>query len=139
MMQRTFHIVFLALQGLSAATGLSYNEINIVFYLFGVPLVLLFLADRILKKYVLTPALVISWIALLLWMPNFTGFCNWLFDASVVFLNSFGFVGWNYVVASVMVCVALPVVAFAVLLPFAFPKLFRRRSNRKAAAAVETI
>lgn len=128
-MKFTFRLVYLALKWLSALTGLTYNEINIVFYYFVVPLVLLLLIDRIFKKYIFFGALVAAWIALLLIVPSFSRFCDCAFDASVVFLNSFGFIGWNYIVASVMMCVVAPIIAFAVLSYLAFPHLFRRRSS----------
>lgn len=133
-MNFVFHLIYLALRGLSALTGLTYNEINIVFYYFVIPLVLLLLLDRILKKYLFTSILVASWITLLLVVPNFSRFCDRAFDASVVLLNSFGFLGWNYIVASVMVCVVWPLLAFAVLFYFAFPRLFRRKAAADVSA-----
>ena len=124
-----FHLVYLALKQGAAATGLTYNEINIVFYYFVIPLALFALLDRILKKYIFSGLLIASWIVLLLIVPDFGRFCDRAFDASVVLLESFGFLGWNYIVASVMICVVLPMVAFAVLFRFAFPQLFRRRDR----------
>ena len=123
-----FHLVYLALKKFSALTGLTYNEINIIIYYFVIPLALLLLLDRILKKFIFSGILILSWIVLLLFVPDFTRFCNRAFDISVVFLESFGFLGWNYIVASVMICVVLPLVVFAVLFYFAFPQLFRRRN-----------
>lgn len=122
-----FHIIYLMLKAISAATGLTYNEINIVVYYFIIPLVLLFLVDRIIKKYIFSPGIILIWILLLFITPDFSRFSDRLFDASVVFLNSFSSVGWNYIVASVMVCVVAPALASAVLFYFAFPQLFRRR------------
>ena len=130
-MNRIFRVVFLALKWISALTGLTYNEINIVVYYFVIPLVLLWLLDRILKKYIFTSILVASWLLLLIFVPNFSRFCDRAFDASVVLLNSFGFLGWNYIVASVMVCVVAPIIAFAILFYFAFPALFRGRKARE--------
>ncbi len=128
-----FRVIYLILKAISATTGLTYNEINIVVYYFIIPLVLLLLVDRIIKKYILSIGFILIWILGLFFIPNFSRFSDRLFDASVVFLNSFGFVGWNYIVASVMVCVVAPTIAFAVLFYFAFPQLFRRRIHARSA------
>ena len=122
-----FRVIYLMLQAVSATTGLTYNEINIVVYYFLIPLPLLLLVDRIIKKYIFSLGFTLLWVMGLFSIPNFSRFSDNLFDASVVFLNSFGFIGWNYIVASVMVCVAAPALTFAVLFYFAFPHLFRRR------------
>ncbi len=130
-MNLIFRIIYLMLKAVSAATGLTYNEINIVVYYFIIPLVFSFLFDRIIKKYIFSVGFIFVWILGLFVIPNFSRFSDHLFDASVVFLNSFGFVGWNYIVASVMICVVAPTLIFAVLFYFAFPRLFRRRVQAK--------
>ena len=126
-MKIAFTIVFRILMWLSAVTGLSYNGINILVYYLLIPLVLLVLLDRIIKKFVCTPLLILVWISILFFVGNFSRFSDRAFDASVVFLNSFGFIGWNYVVASVIICVVLPAIAFAITCYFAFPRLFKRK------------
>ncbi len=124
-----FVIIRDILMRISATTGLSYNEINIVVYYLLIPFVLLFLADRIIKKWLCTPLLILAWALMLLFVGDFSDFSDRAFDASVVFLNSFAFIGWNYIVASVMICVVLPAIAFAILFHFAFPQLLRRKSK----------
>ena len=128
-MNTVFRIVYLMLKWTSTITGLSYNEINIVVYYFFLPAILLLLVDRINKRYILTPLLVTIWALLLLSVPNFSRFSDRAFDASVVFLNGFSVIGWNYIVASVMVCVVAPALAFAVLFYYAFPQFFRRHAK----------
>ena len=127
-----FRVIYLMIKSVSTTTGLSYNEINIVVYYFLIPLVLLLLVNRIIKKYIFSPLLVLSGILLLFIIPNFSQFSDRLFDSSVTFLNSFAVIGWNYIVASVMVCVVAPAIAFAILFYFAFPQFFRRRAPANA-------
>lgn len=122
-----FRVIYSILKSVSTTTGLTYNEINIVVYYFFVPLILLFLVDRIIKKYIFSVAITLVWALLLLVVSNFSLFSDRVFDDSVVFLKAFSFVGWNYIVASVIVCVVAPMIIFAVLFYFAFPRLFRRR------------
>ena len=49
---------------------------------------------------------------------DFTLFSNSLFDASVKFLESFKVIGWDYTVASVVVCVIAPIVLLLALLMY---------------------
>ena len=128
-----FRVIYLMLKSVSTATGLTYNEINIVVYYCLIPLVLLFLVDRIIKKCIFSIGFILIWILFLVFTSNFSLFSDRLFDASVVFLNGFGFVRWNYIAASVIVCVVAPALAFGVLFYFAFPQLFRRRVHARSA------
>jgi hypothetical protein len=48
---------------------------------------------------------------------------------SVDFLKSFRFLGWNYVVSSVMICVIFPGIVFLVMLHLAFPTFFKAFFN----------
>jgi hypothetical protein len=44
-----------------------------------------------------------------------------VFQKSVDLLLGFALLGWNYIVASVLICVVFPVVVFAIMLHFAYP------------------
>ena len=46
---------------------------------------------------------------------DFSSFSDDLFDRSVDFLNWFEIIGWNYIQASVIICVFLPVLIYFVL------------------------
>jgi hypothetical protein len=116
-----FQIVFVALDALSRLTGLTYEEINIVVYYALVPLVFAHLLDRIIHRHVFVVSVVIGLVTALGFIPDFESFSETLFDASVGFLKSFSVVGWNYVTASVIVCLIAPLALFLVMLRFAYP------------------
>jgi hypothetical protein len=115
-MDTIFNTVYQALLWLSAATGLSYKEVNVVLYFFLLPLVFIFLVAYIMKTWKLFFCALVASIAFLLWIPDFPSFCNMLFDLSVSFLNGFSMLGWNYTQASVIICVILPALALLFLI-----------------------
>lgn len=92
-MSIVFRVIYLILKSVSATTGLTYNEINVVVYYFFVPLIPLFLVDRIIKKYTFSIEITLVWTLLLLVVPNFSLFSDRVFDCSVVFLKAFSVVG----------------------------------------------
>jgi len=124
-MNPVFRIVADGLNWIAAATGFTYNEINIVAYYIILPFVYVALFDRILKKHFLKIAYVVAWGVLIVFNPNFRAFSDALFQYSVDFLLFFKHVGLNYVAASVVICVILPGLALAALCFFAFPSLRR--------------
>lgn len=107
-MQTLFNIVYQFLLGCAALTGFTYREINIIAYYILIPFVFFALVDLIFKfhytKLIFSSIVIIA----LLFIDNFTLFSNALFQLSVDFLNSFTFLGWNYIEASVIICVFLP-------------------------------
>lgn len=121
-MSGLFQIVYLLLKGISELTGFSYNEINIIVYYIILPFIYIWLADKIWKKHVLKIAYIVLVTIFLIRIPDFESFSNWLFARSVDFLNSFGFLGWNYVEASVWICVILPGIVLLIMLCYAFPR-----------------
>lgn len=125
-MSAIFHIVYIALQWCSNITGFTYKEINIIAYYLLIPLVYFYLIDRIIKKRIFVPSLIVFWLLMLLIAPSFKELAEVAFDGSVVFLKAFSLIGWNYVVASVIICVVIPLIVFCVLLYFAYPKIFKR-------------
>jgi hypothetical protein len=125
-MNLIFRIVADCLNGIASVTGFTYNEINIIAYYIILPFIYVALLDRILKKHFLKIGYIVAWGGLIILIPNFRAFSNTLFEYSVDFLLLFEHVGLNYVVASVVVCVILPGLVFAVLCLFAFPSLRRR-------------
>jgi hypothetical protein len=116
-----FRLVFLLLVWISRLTGLTYKEVNVIGWYLVIPLGFLLLIDRILKlPFLLSGIFVLAWVVLLFVVPNFSRFSDSVFDASVVFLKRFIVLGWDYTAASVIVCVVVPVIVFAVLGYFAF-------------------
>jgi hypothetical protein len=112
------------LKWIAQITGFTYNEVNIIAYYIVLPFFYFILADRILKTHVLKFLYVVSVTACLLFIADFTIFSDWLFQKSVDFLLSFEFLGSNYIVSSVLICVVFPAVVFLVMFHFAFPKIF---------------
>lgn len=122
-METTFQIVYCLLKWISSVTGFTYNEVNIIAYYIVLPFAYFVLADRILKRHILKPIYVIAVTVCLLTTKDFTAFSDWLFQRSVDFLLSFQLLGWNYVVASVLICVVFPAIVFAIMFHFAYPKI----------------
>jgi hypothetical protein len=54
------------------------------------------------------------------WLRDFEKFSQVLFDRSELFLRWFKRLGTNYVAASVLICVALPLLIYALLIFYAF-------------------
>jgi hypothetical protein len=59
-------------------------------------------------------------------IPDFSDFSDRLFELSVDFLLWFSVIGWNYIVASVIICVVIPLFVFIPLVHYAFPGFYRR-------------
>lgn len=123
-MSALFDFVFRILVWVSVHTGLSYNEVNIVVYYILLPFVYVMLADRIWRKNVLKIGYVVWVVVLLFLIPDFSAFSDWLFQVSVNFLLFFQVIGWSYVVASVILCVLVPLVILIWMLHIAYPRLF---------------
>ena len=114
-MESIFKIVYSILIWLSTITGLTYNEINIIVYYIIIPFIYFHLIDRLLKIHYFK----IGWLALIVMsffiMDSFKSFSNRLFQLSVDFLNWFDIIGLNYVQASVVICVFVPIIVYLVL------------------------
>lgn len=123
-MNTTFQIVASLLNWIAEVTGLTYNEVNIIAYYIILPFAYVILADRIFQKHTLKILYVVGVSVCLFLITDFTEFSDWLFQKSVDFLLSFQFLGWNYVVSSVLICVVFPSIVFIVMFHFAFPKFF---------------
>ena len=123
-MNTTFQIVYSLLKWIAEVTGFTYNEVNIIAYYIILPFAYVILADRILKKHILKIFYVVGVSVCLLFIKDFTTFSDWLFRRSVDFLVSFHFLGWNYVVSSVLICVVFPAVVFVAMFHLAYPGFF---------------
>jgi len=107
-------------------TGLTYEEVNVVVYFVIIPAVFFALIDRIIKRPVCL--LVFSGVMLLAYLriQNFTLFSEQLFNTSVRFLLGFSSFGIGYDMASVIICVVMPIILFIVMATMAFPCWSRR-------------
>lgn len=114
-----FNFVYLILVAISRTTGLSYNEINIIVYYYLIPLIYFSMIDKILKTHLFKIGLTFFSILIMIF-TNFSDFSDWLFDISVQFLLYFSIIGWNYIVASVIICVFVPILIFIPLFYFSY-------------------
>jgi hypothetical protein len=119
-MNTIFEIVYYLLCWLSGITGLSYKAINIVVFFIIIPFIFLILIDRLIKKHYLKIGFTVIVLILLLIIKDFEVFSRQLFDICVKFLQWFKAIGWNYTVASVIICVFIPLVAFILLFYYAY-------------------
>jgi len=115
-MNELFNLIYKLLKWLSKLTGLTYREVNIIVYFIIIPTLFLFLISRIYKKkHIIIVFLVLVFVSILI-IPDFALFSDKLFDLSVDFLNWFNHIGLNYVQASVVVCLIVPVLIVIILL-----------------------
>jgi uncharacterized membrane-anchored protein len=135
-MNTTFQIVYSLLKWIAEVTGFTYNEVNIIAYYIILPFAYVILADRILRGHVLKILYVVAVSVCLFLIADFTEFSDWLFQKSVDFLLSFQFLGCNYIVSSVLICVAFPAVVFIVMFHFAYPKFFPAIGRRLSRAGL---
>tara|TARA_B100000809_G_scaffold250009_1_gene281992 strand:+ start:2220 stop:2618 length:399 start_codon:yes stop_codon:yes gene_type:complete len=115
-MNGIFKIVYLILIWISNITGFTYNEINIIAYFIITPFVYFYLLDKIIKKWYFKIGFTLFVIVSLLLIEDFSEFSDWLFDRSVDFLNWFEIIGWNYIEASVVICVFIPLLILGYLI-----------------------
>ena len=137
-MNLVFKLVAGILYVLSLLFGVTYVEMNIIAYYFFIPITWVILLDAIFKFHWFKIIAFVGYIVLFLSIDNWTKFCAWVFRKSVTLLNfpyiwtehefsdvaildnaiitNQSFVGPYYVRNSVIVCVFVPVVVYAVLI-----------------------
>ena len=124
-MSEIFDFVYLTLKWLSNLTGFTYREVNIIVYYLFLPASLVYVIGRVFKlKYLFFIYIIVNLI-ILMFIPDFEVFSYQLFEKSVQFLKWFEIIGLNYVQASVVICVIIPIALFGVLMYF--------KKNRKIA------
>ena len=96
---------------------LTYNEVNILVYYLLIPLSWAAIIDNRIGFPVLSVLFLLFW-GFLYWKirKEFSYFCDVAFRVSVVFLQKFNRIGWNYVVSSVIICVLVPIIVYVMLL-----------------------
>ena len=115
-MQWLFGLVAGALQRIAHLTGLTYKEINVLIYFILVPLLYLYLLDIRVGGHYLLLVFLLFVIAVCIALRPFSRLSTILFDCSVRFLESSHSVGLNYVQASVVVCVFVPLLTLVILI-----------------------
>ncbi|EDP95341.1 hypothetical protein U8527_16085 [Kordia algicida OT-1] len=125
-MDTIFNYTYEILIWLANLTGFSYKEINIIIWFILIPLSWMLLLDKIYRQRKFTIIFSLLIAILLIAIPDFTRFCNWLFQKSVDFLNTFNTLGSNYVASSVIICVLIPIVIYVILIKKAF---FKQNEN----------
>lgn len=112
-----FGAVALALKVMAKALHMTYNEINIIVYYLIIPLSWCVMIDYIIGLPITTPIWILLWIYII-WSKRkfFKDWCDAAFKLSVDFLLKFKRIGWNYWKASVIICVVVPLIIYAVLI-----------------------
>lgn len=121
-MNTIFDYTYKILMTISNSTGFTYKEINIIVWFIIIPLSWMLLLDKIYQRRLFTMLFSLLVTIVIFFIPNFTHFCDWLFQKSVDFLNVFNDVGSNYVASSVIICVLIPIVIYVILIKKAFFK-----------------
>jgi hypothetical protein len=129
-MDAVFDIVYRFLVFISELTHLSYHEINIIVYYIIAPFVYFFLLDKIFHFHYLKIGFAVFVILFLIFIPDFAAFSTNAFISSQHFLQGFGFLGLNYVGASVVICVVLPFLVFSGLFWVAYKDKIKRRIKK---------
>ena len=119
-MNKIFIIVKDFLIALASISGFSYKAINIIVFYYIIPFILILFIDQIYKTHYLKISFILFLSILTILINDFEKFSEWLFNKSAMFLNSFSFIGWNYTVASVIICVFVPIIVFSFLVYFSF-------------------
>ena len=115
-MNKIFIVVRDILIWLANISGFSYMAVNIIVYYFVIPFIYFIILDQILGAHYFMISFLIIISVTLLRISDFELFSDWLFRKSVDFLRSFSSIGMNYTVASVVICVFIPLALLLVLL-----------------------
>ena len=112
-----FGIVAASLRLMAKVLHMTYNEINIIVYYLIIPLSWCIMLDYIIGLPITTPIWILLWIYII-WSKRtfFKEWCDAAFKLSVDFLLKFKRIGWNYWKASVIICVVVPLIIYAVLI-----------------------
>ena len=115
-MNKIFIVVRDILVWLANISGFSYMAVNIIVYYFVIPFIYFIILDQILGAHFFKISFLIIISVTLLRIRDFELFSDWLFGKSADFLRSFSSIGMNYTVASVVICVFIPLALLLVLL-----------------------
>lgn len=124
-MNEIFQIVYDFLKWTSRISGMTYHEVNIIVYFIIIPAFFIFLLSKIFKKKSLILGFLFFIILTIIIVPDFAKFSTDLFEKSVEFLNWFECLGLNYIQASVVICVVIPVIVIISLIYLTKKKLIK--------------
>ena len=114
-MNKIFIVVRDILEWLANISRFSYMAVNIIVYYFVIPFIYFIILDQILGAHYFMISFLIIISVTLLRIRDFELFSDWLFRESVDFLRSFSSIGMNYTIASVVICVFIPLAVLLVL------------------------
>ncbi len=114
-MNKIFIVVRDILVWLANISGFSYMAVNIIVYYFVIPFIYFIILDQVLGSHYFKISFLIIISVTLLRIRDFELFSDWLFRKSADFLRSFSSIGMNYTVASVVICVFIPLAVLLVL------------------------
>ena len=114
-MNKIFIVVRDILLWLANISGFSYMAVNIIVYYFVIPFIYFIILDQILGAHYFKISFLIIISVTLLRISDFELFSDWLFRKSADFLRSFSSIGMNYTVASVVICVFIPLAVLLML------------------------
>ena len=114
-MNKIFIVVRDILVWLANISRFSYIAVNIIVYYFVIPFIYFIILDQILGAHYFKISFLIIISVTLLRIRDFELFSDWLFRKSADFLGSFSSIGMNYTVASVIICVFIPLAVLLVL------------------------
>lgn len=113
MIQQIFSVTAKSLDCIASKCGLTYNEINILVYYLFIPLTWCILLDLFIGFPITTFILMVIWTGIFIAKRHiFREWCNRRFQDSVDFLNWFNRWGGNYILNSVIICVAIPLMIY---------------------------
>ena len=116
MINGVFRLVAASLSRIASFIGCTYEEINILVYFFIIPFSWAVMLDYALKFHYFKISFLIMSFGFFLGCRDFEAYSDRLFKKSVDFLNLFNNIGSTYVASSVWICVALPMVIYAILI-----------------------
>lgn len=116
MVNSIFKAVAYSLSWIGKVIGMTYNEVNILLYYLIIPLSWTVMLDWWLGIPVTTVMLLCIWsVIFIATRHTFSLLCDRAFKDSIDFLNWFNRWGSNYVLSSVIICVAIPIAIYAFL------------------------
>ena len=125
-MNKIFDVVYRSLKWLAEITKLTYEEINIIIWFIAIPAIYMYMIDRIISTNYFKIGYGILVILTLVIISDFEDFSKTIFKKSANFLHWFEFLGINYIQASVLICVLLPILIVGLLV------IIIRKRNRVA-------
>jgi hypothetical protein len=131
-MQFIFYIVAGLLYLIVSITGLTYNEINIIVYFMLIPFSWLAMLDKFFGIHWLKIGFAALCAVFFVCCPNFKTFSDALFEKSVIFLNWLNHYGMDYITASVVICVLVPLL----VIPLGMMLYWKHRVRKQRLKAI---